>query len=112
SVPVGPAWSKELAAPPRDHRADSTAGAGRPALTLTLGFARGAAVAGCLAQWGPLPEVLPYAVHGLLILVALLIVVTAPEALPKHRRSDLHWWHGLRFTLVGHRTLEHLIMHT
>src|SRR5699024_5992980 len=58
----------------------------------------------------PLPEALPYAVHGLLNLIALLIVVTAPETLPKHRRTDRHWWHGLRIPLVGHRTFVKLIM--
>ena len=110
AMSVGTSWIKELSAPPFDHRANITAGARRPALTLTLGFALGAAVTGCLAQWGPLPEVLPYAVHGLLNLVALLIVVTAPETLPKHRRTDQHWWHGLRIPLVGHRTFVHLIM--
>src|SRR5699024_8761815 len=91
AMSVGTSWIKELSAPPFDHRANITAGARRPALTLTLGFALGAAVTGCLAQWGPLPEVLPYAVHGLLNLVALLIAVTAPETLPKHRRTDQHW---------------------
>jgi MFS family permease len=110
AMSVGTSWIKELSAPPFDHRANITAGARRPALTLTLGFALGAAVTGCLAQWGPLPEVLPYAVHGLLNLVALLIAVTAPETLPKHRRADQHWWHGLRIPLVGHRTFVHLIM--
>ena len=110
AMSVGTSWIKELSAPPFDHRANITAGARRPALTLTLGFALGAAVTGCLAQWGPLPEVLPYAVHGLLNLVALLIAVTAPETLPKHRRTDQHWWHGLRIPLVGHRTFVHLIM--
>jgi MFS family permease len=110
AMSVGTSWIKELSAPPFDHGANITAGARRPALTLTLGFALGAAVTGCLAQWAPLPAVLPYAVHGLLNLVALLIVVTASESLPKHRRTDQHWWHGLRIPLIGHRTFVRLIM--
>jgi hypothetical protein len=56
------------------------------------------------------PEVTPYAVHGVLNLVALIIVLAAPESLPKHRRSQQHWWQGLRIPLVGHRTFVRLII--
>ncbi|UVI36601.1 MFS transporter [Brevibacterium spongiae] len=110
AMSVGTSWIKELSSPPFDHKANITAGARRPALTLTVGFAIGAAVTGCLAQWGPLPEALPYGVHGLLSIVALLIVFTAPETLAKHQRSDQHWWRGLRIPLVGHRTFIRLII--
>ena len=110
AMSVGTSWIKELSAPPFDNRAGITAGARRPALTLTVGFAIGAAVTGCLAQWGPLPEVIPYAFHGLLSIVALLIVLTAPETLTKERRSVQHWWRGLRIPLVGHRTFIRLII--
>ncbi|GAA1854269.1 MFS transporter [Brevibacterium marinum] len=110
AMSVGTSWIKELSAPPFDHTAGITAGARRPALTLTVGFAIGAAVTGCLAQWGPLPEVIPYAVHGLLSIVALLIVSTAPETLTKERQSNQHWWRGLRIPLVGHRTFIRLII--
>ena len=74
AMSVGTSWIKELSFPPFDHRAGITAGARRPALTLTVGFAMGAAVTGCLAQWGPLPETIPYAVHTLLSIIALIIV--------------------------------------
>lgn len=110
AMSVGTSWVKELSAPPFDHRAGITAGARRPALTLTLGFAVGAAVTGCLAQWGPMPEVVPYAVHGLLNLIALIIVAFAPESLPQERRSTEHWWRGLRIPLVAHRTFVRLII--
>ncbi|WP_228282681.1 MFS transporter [Brevibacterium atlanticum] len=110
AMSVGTSWIKELSSPPFDHAAGITAGARRPALTLTLGFALGALVTGCLAQWGPVPEVTPYAVHGVLNLVALIIVLAAPESLPKHRRSQQHWWQGLRIPLVGHRTFVRLII--
>ncbi|MDN5807234.1 MAG: MFS transporter [Brevibacterium sp.] len=110
AMSVGTSWIKELSAPPYDHKAGITAGARRPALTLTIGFAIGAAVTGCLAQWGPLPETIPYAVHGLLSVVAVLIVLTAPETLTKERRSVEHWWRGLRIPLIGHRTFVRLII--
>lgn len=110
AMSVGTSWIKELSGPPFDYRADITAGARRPALTLTLGFAIGAGVTGCLAQWGPRPETIPYAVHGLLSIVALLIVFTAPETLTRDRRSNQHWWRGLRIPLVGHRTFIRLII--
>lgn len=110
AMSVGTSWIKELSAPPFDLKANITAGARRPALTLTMGFAVGAAVTGCLAQWGPVPEVIPYAVHGLLNVVALLILLTAPESLPKGQRSSHHWWRGLRVPLVGNRTFVQLII--
>lgn len=59
AMSVGTSWIKELSFPPFDHKAGITAGARRPALTLTVGFAIGLAVTGCLAQWGPLPEMIP-----------------------------------------------------
>ena len=112
AMSVGTSWIKELSAPPFDLKANITAGARRPALTLTLGLAVGAAVTGCLAQWGPVPGATPYAVHGLLNIVALLILFTAPESLPQERRSSQHWWRGLRIPLVGHRTFVRLIIPT
>ena len=70
----------------------------------------GAAVTGCLAQWGPLPEMIPYAVHAVLTVAALIIVFTAPETLTREHRSVQHWWRGLRIPLVGHRTFVRLII--
>ena len=110
AMSVGTSWIKELSSPPFDRTANITAGARRPALTLTVGFAMGAAATGCLAQWGPLPEMIPYAVHAVLSIGALLIVFTAPETLTRERRSAQHWWRGLRIPLVGHRTFIRLII--
>ncbi|WP_260848151.1 MFS transporter [Brevibacterium aurantiacum] len=110
AMSVGTSWIKELSSPPFDRTAGITAGARRPALTLTVGFAMGAAATGCLAQWGPLPEMIPYAVHAVLSIAALLIVFSAPETLARERRSAQHWWRGLRIPLVGHRTFIRLII--
>lgn len=73
---VGTAWVKELSddAPPG-------AGARRAALALTGGFAAGPLVAGLLAQWLPAPQLLPYLVHLVLAVLALALLVRAPETL-------------------------------
>jgi len=56
---AGAAWIKELSAPPYEDPAPG-AGARRASGAMTLGFALGPLVAGALAQWAPLPTVLPY----------------------------------------------------
>lgn len=56
---AGTAWIKELSSPPYDE-AGPGAGARRASGSMTLGFALGPLVAGALAQWAPLPTVLPY----------------------------------------------------
>jgi predicted MFS family arabinose efflux permease len=56
---AGAAWIKELSAPPYEDPAPG-AGARRASGAMTLGFAFGPLVAGALAQWAPLPTVLPY----------------------------------------------------
>src|SRR4051812_47263872 len=62
---AGTTWVKELSA-----AAAPGVRARRAALTLTLGFGLGAAAGGALAQWGPFPTLLPYAVQVLLSLMA------------------------------------------
>jgi hypothetical protein len=75
---VGTSWVKELSAPPHDA-VPATVGARRASLTLTAGFALGAGVSGVLAQWGPAPTLLPYAVQVLLSAVALVPLLRVPE---------------------------------
>jgi predicted MFS family arabinose efflux permease len=71
----GTAWVKELST-----RAGAPAsGARRAAIALTLGFACGPFVAGLLAQWAPLPEVLPYVIHLVVAALAIVAAWTAPE---------------------------------
>lgn len=59
AMAVGTAWVKELSL----STADPGAGARRASIALSAGFGLGAGVAGCLAQWGPWPFVLPYLVQ-------------------------------------------------
>jgi hypothetical protein len=70
---VGTAWTKELSG------GHPGLAARRAALALTAGFAVGPLVAGGLAQWAPLPMVLPYLVHLALAAIALALLPRAPE---------------------------------
>jgi Major Facilitator Superfamily len=79
AMAVGTTWVKELSQPPWDPDADAGAGARRAALGLSAGFGGGPLVAGVLAQWAPLPMELPYLVHILITLVAIVAVLGVPE---------------------------------
>lgn len=89
AMAVGTTWAAELSVA---AGARASSGAKRAALSLTAGFALGAGVAGALAQWGPWPESLPYAVHiavSALVLVALLrLQALAPGESPVVSRAD------------------------
>jgi MFS family permease len=90
----GTSWVKELSEPPVGAPCDDGAGARRAALALTAGFGLGAVVAALLAQFGPLPTVLPYAVNiavtiGLSIPMAGIPETQARLATPKRLRDDL-----------------------
>lgn len=88
---AGTTWVKELsvAAPPGVR-------ARRAALTLTVGFGLGAAVGAALAQWGPSPTLLPYAVQLVLSLVAAVPLIGSRESRPRGSlparplREELH----------------------
>ena len=81
AMAVGGSWLKEVSSPPYDLTADGLAGARRQGLSLTGGFAVGAAVAGVLAQWAPAPHVLPYLVHIALSVPVALALHAVPETL-------------------------------
>lgn len=110
AMSVGTSWMKELSSAPFDPRATASAGARRPSLTLTLGFALGAGVTGALAQWAPLPTMLPYLVHGALTLLAGAALLTAPESLPRGHRTTAAWWRELRVPAAGHRRFTRLVL--
>lgn len=110
AMSVGTSWIKELSSPPFDSSAGTTAGARRALLTLTGGFAFGAAVTGLLAQWGPAPDLLPYAVHAVLTVAALGMLLTCPESLPVGRRTTVSWWKDLRIPSAGHRRFLRMVM--
>jgi hypothetical protein len=72
---VGSSWIKELSV----ASGHGPAGAKRASIALSIGFGGGAGVAGVLAQWGPAPTLLPYAVQIAASLVALVVLLGAPE---------------------------------
>jgi MFS family permease len=108
AMAVGTAWLKELSSPPFDKQAGQTAGARRPALTLTIGFGLGAGVAGALAQWGPIPTLSPYVVHIVLSLLVIPRLLKAPETVPRYR-AHRPFWQDLAVPLAGHRRFVRVI---
>lgn len=91
AMAVGGSWIKELSSPPWEH---SRAGARRAAMSLTAGFGLGAGVAGVLAEWGPAPTVLPYALNIAMALGAAALLVAAPETRARHDAAG-PWWRDL-----------------
>ncbi len=112
AMAVGTSWIKELSSPPFDAGATPSAGARRPALTLTLGFGLGAGVTGALAQWAPMPTRLPFLLHVVLGLVALGWLMRAPETLVGSASTPAEgpWWHDLRVPAAGHRLFTSVIV--
>lgn len=76
---VGTSWIKELSDRPYEAYPERVSGARRASLSLTAGFALGAAIAATLAQFAPLQTVLPYVINLLICLPAVLLVAGAPE---------------------------------
>lgn len=77
---VGSAWLVESAV-----RERSTSGPRTAAVAMTGGFAIGPAVAGLIGEWGPWPLVLPYLLHVVALLLAVLVSWTVVETLaPRH----------------------------
>lgn len=99
SMAVGGTWIKELS----DVDGSSAgAGARRAAMSLTAGFGIGAGVAGVLAQWGPWPTVLPYAINVALCVVALVLLVRVPET-RQRRQTAGRFVEDLRIPSISNR---------
>jgi MFS family permease len=76
---AGTAWVKELSGPPHDAGAGEQAGARRSAIALSAGFGLGPLVAGLIAQWAPDALTAAYLPHLVVMTVALVAVLSAPE---------------------------------
>ncbi|MFT8396730.1 MFS transporter [Propionibacterium sp.] len=63
----------------------------RPALTATAanlgGLGAGPVIGGALTQFLPHPLVVPYAVYLVVLVIALALVMVAPETVPRHHRD-------------------------
>lgn len=99
---VGTAWIKELSEAPFDSSRPGT-GARRAALSLTAGFGLGAGVAAALAQFAPLPEVLPYVANIVLCAVSFVMMVRTPESHPRDRSQSGGLLNDLRIPSAVHR---------
>ena len=101
---AGTSWIKELS----QHDADPATRARRASLTLTAGFGVGAGVAGALAQWGPEPTLLPYAVHIALSAAAAVPLRRAPETVTGTESRPL--LADLRIPVAGRRRFAGLVL--
>ncbi|CAN5322123.1 MFS transporter [soil metagenome] len=108
AVAVGGSWIKELSQPPFDLSASVTSGARRSSLAFTLGSGGGALVAGLLAQWGPLPEILPFLVYIVIAVPFLVIVARSPETQVSGGLTG-PWWRQLKVPSAGHRRFARIV---
>jgi predicted MFS family arabinose efflux permease len=107
---AGAAWIKELSAPPYDDPAPG-AGARRASGAMTLGFALGPLVAGALAQWAPLPTILPYLPQLAGAAAALVLTAQTPETVPAGTAGagQSRWWR-LRIRGLGQPRLLRVVL--
>jgi MFS family permease len=108
AMAVGSSWLKELASPAYEPGAGSGAGARRASVSLTAGFAAGAAVAGILAQWAPWPMVLPYVVHVVINVPCLMLLGRVPQ--PAVARATGSLWSDLRVPAASHRRFRWVVL--
>ncbi len=87
---AGAAWIKELSAPPYEDPAPG-AGARRASAAMTLGFALGPLAAGALAQWAPLPTILPYLPQLAGAGVAVVLAARTPETVRGDTSGSRRW---------------------
>jgi MFS family permease len=109
AMAVGNSWVKELSQRPYDDTADVGSGARRSSLAFTLGSAIGALVAGLIAQWGPIPEVLPFLIHIAVTIPFAFVVLRMPET---HTSGGVAgpWWRQLRVPSAGHRRFVRVVV--
>lgn len=109
AMAVGNSWIKELSQGAFDPSADRAAGARRASLAFTLGSGTGALVAGLIAQWGPIPEVLPFVIHIAVTAPFFVIVGRAPETNTNGGLTG-PWWRQLRIPSASHRRFVRVVV--
>lgn len=110
AMAVGTAWVTELSTPEGDPSATPGAGARRASIALTLGLGLGPGCAGVLAQWGPMPLVLPYLVQIALAAPALAVLWAKSVETRMGRDRKKPWWYRLRVPAAGHRRFLRVIL--
>ncbi|MGV0384085.1 MFS transporter [Corynebacterium sp. 22_2729] len=100
---AGGAWIKELSTPSFDPSAGEGAGARRATMSLTFGFAVGAAVAGLLAEWGPAPGQTPYIISIVLCALSMVGLLGVPETRQNaHLKVKGSFWSDLNVPSLRH----------
>jgi MFS family permease len=102
AMAVGTAWVSELSTPDADPTASPGAGARRASTTLTLGLGIGPGCAGVLAQWAPLPLVLPYLVQ-IVLAVPVLALLWSRGVETRFDSGPVSVRRRLRVPAAGHR---------
>jgi MFS family permease len=109
AMAVGTSWVKELSSPAFDPSLDPGTGARRSSIALTLGLGVGPGVASVLAQWAPLPLVLPYLVQiGLVLVVLPLLALRVPET--RFDKHPLALRERLRVPQASHRRFRRVVV--
>lgn len=108
AMAVGTSWVTELSRPPFDPAAEASSGARRSSLAFIVGSAGGALVAGLIAQWGPLPEVLPFLIHIAVSLPFTIGLLRSPETQGSGGVPG-PWWRQLRIPSAGHRRFVRVV---
>ncbi|MGH7882796.1 MAG: MFS transporter [Candidatus Dormibacteraceae bacterium] len=102
----GAAWIKELSfAGSPDER---NPGLRRVTVAMSVGFAGGPLLVGILAQWAPLPTVLPYLPHLALAVLAIPLVLYTPETRAPNRQNSL--WQQLFVPAVCGRRFRTVVV--
>jgi MFS family permease len=109
AMAVGSAWVNELSTPQYDPGARAGTGARRASIALTLGLGIGPGSAGALAQWAPLPLVLPYLVQ-IALAVPVLVALRAHGVETRFDRGPGALRHRLRVPRAGHRRFLHVVL--
>ncbi|HEX3589986.1 MAG TPA: MFS transporter [Pseudonocardiaceae bacterium] len=109
AMAVGTAWVSELSTPDFDPAAGSGAGARRASIALTLGLGIGPGCAGLLAQWAPLPLVLPYVVQVALAIPAL-VLLWSQGVETRFDRGAVGLWRRLRVPAAGHGRFRWVVL--
>lgn len=108
AMAVGSAWIAELSRPPFDD-ASAGAGARRASICLSLGFAIGPLCAGLIAQFAPLPLMLPYLLHVIVCVPALWLVARRTVD-TRGAEPTGGLLHALRVPAAGHRRFLHVVV--
>lgn len=103
AMTAGGAWIKELSAKKFDPNSKATSGAKRAAMSLTGGFGLGAAIAGVMAQWLPLPGSLPFYLHIVLSIIGTLLILRLPETrFSEHMNEKGGFWKDMAVPSIKH----------